>query len=227
MNDRKEDDNLGSFYMGRMRPPPEPDRKLPRGFLTAVTVLAFLGIIWYAYPQGQEKYTDVDVPVVTADTEPYKTKPQDPGGMEVRHQDSTVFDSLGKPSPELEGKKAKLNLEPQMKAEPKPAPVVEPVKKEEPKKEEPKFAAAPEPVNPGSVYIQLGAYKDVAGAKKDWGMMQGKYPQLKGLSMRTQKADLGSKGTLYRLQAGVKTDEKAKDICAALKKGGAACLVVK
>ncbi|MDO3398203.1 hypothetical protein QWJ41_21005, partial [Nocardioides sp. SOB44] len=61
---RKDDENLGSFYMGRMRPPPEPDRVMPKGVLTIVAVLAFMGIIWYAYPQGQEKYTDVNVPVV-------------------------------------------------------------------------------------------------------------------------------------------------------------------
>src|SRR5690606_13519246 len=93
-NNRKEDENLGSFYMGRMRPPPEPERILPRGLLTAIVVFAFAGILWYAYPQGAEKYTDVDVPVVKAEVSPYKFAPEDPGGMEVRHRDSTVFDSL-------------------------------------------------------------------------------------------------------------------------------------
>jgi hypothetical protein len=96
--DQQNDENLGSFYVGRTRVPPQPKRVLPRGMLTAVAVLAFAGLIWYAYPQGQEKYTDVDVPVITADTTPYKAKPADPGGMDVPHRDSTVFESLDKKS---------------------------------------------------------------------------------------------------------------------------------
>lgn len=89
-----EDDNLGAFYMGRMRTPPEPRRILPKGLLTVITVLCFAGIIWYAYPQGQEKYANLDVPTIEADKTVYKFKPENPGGMEVPHQDSTVFDPI-------------------------------------------------------------------------------------------------------------------------------------
>lgn len=88
---------LGSFYMGRMQPPePPPRRKLPKGLVTAVVVLAFAAIIWYAYPEGNEKYDITDIPVVAADTSPYKFKPEDPGGLEVLHQDSTVFNPIEK-----------------------------------------------------------------------------------------------------------------------------------
>src|SRR5262249_24589967 len=118
-----------SFYMGRMRPPPEPDRMLPKGALTGIAVLAFIGIIWYAYPQGAEKYTDVNVPIVTADTAPYKSAPVDPGGMEVRHQDSTVFETLDKKTTSKKPEKvtsktetpldkAKLKQKPQLSLEP-------------------------------------------------------------------------------------------------------------
>jgi hypothetical protein len=93
---KKEDENLGSFYMGRSRMPPQPKRLLPQGVLTVVTLLAFAGIIWYAYPRGAEKYVDMDVPVVKADTAPVKTAPDNPGGMDVPHQDSTVFEPLEK-----------------------------------------------------------------------------------------------------------------------------------
>ncbi len=141
-----EDENLGSFYMGKMRPPPEPERVLPRGLLTGVIVLAFVAVLWWAYPQGQEKYTDMDVPVVQADTSPYKSAPEDPGGMEVRHQDSTIFDPmekkgdtveklmpapeqpvdkaevLGKEPPVLDSKKPELNLEMQWDAVVAPVP---------------------------------------------------------------------------------------------------------
>lgn len=90
----KDEENLGSFYMGRMRNPPEPRRILPKGMLTVLTVLAFAGFLWAAYPQGQEKYSALNVPTITADKSAYKFKPEDPGGMEVPHQDSTVFDPM-------------------------------------------------------------------------------------------------------------------------------------
>lgn len=100
---QKDEENIGSFYMGRMRPPPEPKRVLPPGVLSIVAIAALGGIIWYAYPRGAERYTDMDVPVVKADNAPIKEAPADPGGMEVRHQDSTVFDPLEKkPGAEVE-----------------------------------------------------------------------------------------------------------------------------
>jgi hypothetical protein len=94
--EQPQEENLGSFYMGRMRPTPQPRRVLPRGALTFVTLFAFAAIIWYAYPQGQERFSDIDIPVIAADKTAYKFKPDNPGGMEVRHQDSTVFDPLEK-----------------------------------------------------------------------------------------------------------------------------------
>ena len=131
-SENNEDDKLGSFYMGRMRPPPEPKRMLPKGLLTAIVIAAFAGIVWYAYPQGAEKYTNVDVPVIQADKDAYKAAPENPGGMDVPHQDSTVFDPLENggeqkvekimPLPEepmskdqtsLDEHQAQLNLDPQ------------------------------------------------------------------------------------------------------------------
>lgn len=245
--ERKDDDNLGSFYMGRVRTPPEPERVLPKGLLTTVMVLAFLAIIWYAYPQGKEKYTNVDVPIVTADTTPYKSKPEDPGGMEVRHRDSTVFDTLNgkgtkkaekllppqeKPVDKeklgLEGGGAGLNLEPikpgaMVKAAPEKLPVkAEPVKKEAAKAAPAKEASA------AATYVQFGAFKSKAIAELEWSMLKKKHPEpLKGLTMRTEKVDLGAKGVLYRLQGGKVSPERAKEICAAMKKSGAGCIVVK
>lgn len=93
----KEDENIGSFYMGRTRPAVPPTRTLPRGMLlTTVAFFIFAGIIWFAYPNADEKYNDADIPVIKADTSPIKIEPIDPGGMEVPHQDSTVFEPLEK-----------------------------------------------------------------------------------------------------------------------------------
>lgn len=104
------EENLGSFYMGRMRPSAQPHRVLPKGVLTAVTLFSFAAIIWYAYPRGQERYSEIDIPVIAADKTAYKFKPDDPGGMEVLHQDSTVFDPLDK---KAEGGVEKLRPKPE------------------------------------------------------------------------------------------------------------------
>jgi hypothetical protein len=61
------EENLGSFYMGRMKPSTPPRRVLPKGALTFVTLFSFAAIIWYAYPRGQERYSDIDIPVIAAD----------------------------------------------------------------------------------------------------------------------------------------------------------------
>src|SRR4051812_9871741 len=94
--EKKEEENIGSFYIGRTRPAPVPKRLLPPGALTLFALAMLGGIIWYAYPRGAERYTNLDVPVVKADTAPIKEKPESPGGMEVSHQDSTAFDPLQK-----------------------------------------------------------------------------------------------------------------------------------
>lgn len=245
MTNEKEEDHLGSFYMGRMRPPPEPKRKISTASLTFVTLCAFAAIIFYAYPKGDEKYAAVEVPVIKADTTPIKVTPEDPGGMEIRHQDSTVFEPLERkeeepvveklqPPPEAAVDKyevlgvppqPQLNLQPEIE-----------VLKEEPKKEEVK----PEEVKPaepapvvktpeGNRYIQLGSYKASTGATTDWEKLKKKHPDLLGsLTMKTQKVDIPGKGTFHRLQAGPLTEEKARAICEQMKKQNAGgCVLVK
>lgn len=263
--EKKEDgSNIGSFYMGRMRPPPIPQRKLPKGGLTTLTLIAFATIIWYAYPHGDEKYTDIDIPVVKADLEPYKIRPDEPGGMEIPHQDSTIFDPMEKkastepekimPQPEdpvnkeeVLGQSAQnggtgLNLEMQEKPQAAEAPQAVATEKVIPKaagsgeegakklEEMKRQAAASAPAKTtGNLYIQLGSYRDVAGAKADWSKLKKKFPDLLGdLDMRTQRVDLGAKGVYNRLQAGKLSEARAKEVCAALKtanKGG--CIVVR
>lgn len=92
---KPKDDTIGSFYVGR-RPPPAPERVLPKGGLSVVALIAFAAIVWYAYPTAEEAQDTTDLPVVLAEKAAYKFAPDDPGGMKVPHQDSTVFDPLDK-----------------------------------------------------------------------------------------------------------------------------------
>jgi cell division septation protein DedD len=59
-------------------------------FIVLITLSFMIGLVWKLYTGGPA-VTEQNVPVVRADTEDYKIKPEDPGGMEVRYQDSTLF----------------------------------------------------------------------------------------------------------------------------------------
>ncbi len=88
-NDFPDDD----FYDGDDEP------RMSRGKLIiavlAVLIVAGFGTgIWYAYDQGVKKGVQLAPPIISADTTPVKEKPEDPGGMEIPHQDKQVFGVL-------------------------------------------------------------------------------------------------------------------------------------
>ena len=68
-------------------------RFFPLGSVIAA-VLVFGVIISYAYNQGSQSGVNATTPVVTASNEDYKSKPANPGGMDVPFQDAVVFDQL-------------------------------------------------------------------------------------------------------------------------------------
>lgn len=108
--------------------------------------------------------------------------------------------------------------------------------KAEPVEKEAETAAKAEPaagttaaagVQPGGTYVQLASVKAESGAAGEWKKLQAKYGNLSGLKYRTQEANLGAKGTFYRIQAGPMSKDSATQICNEIKKttpGG--CLVV-
>lgn len=63
-------------------------------FFIVLIALAFMvGVVWNLYT-GSSDSTEQNVPIVRADDGPYKVSPDDPGGMEIEHKDSTIFSSL-------------------------------------------------------------------------------------------------------------------------------------
>lgn len=83
------------YYGGRDHEEAAPRR---RGLTSAVVVLvglgAFGGIIAYAYNQGMRAGTETVAPVLRADTSPTKVRPEQPGGLQVPHQDKLVYERL-------------------------------------------------------------------------------------------------------------------------------------
>ena len=84
-------------------------------------------------------------------------------------------------------------------------------------------------ITPGTHYVQLGSVKSQAGASSQWGVFKRKYSdELQDVKYRVERADLGERGTFYRIQAGPMSGESATEICNSIKAqtpGG--CLVVK
>ena len=65
----------------------------PRVTVGAVTLAVVLlaGVIWATYPDGDDAMPGDAVPIVRADAGEFKITPDDPGGMQIAHRDSTVF----------------------------------------------------------------------------------------------------------------------------------------
>ena len=75
--------------------------------------------------------------------------------------------------------------------------------------------------------VQIGAYKSLAEANSGWTALKTKHGVLlAGLSPDVQKADLGDKGTWFRLRVVGFSDHKvASDICKALKADATGCFL--
>lgn len=92
----------------------------------------------------------------------------------------------------------------------------------------PKVAAAPaaKPAASGGYVLQIGAYKSQADADAAWKTYKAKHAALlSGYNSDVQQADLGEKGTWYRLRVGGLGDkEVATALCDRLKADGGACI---
>lgn len=78
----------------------------------------------------------------------------------------------------------------------------------------------------GQWQVQLMSSPNKAAVEKSWIEMSNKYALLKNVSHNVEKADLGAKGTFYRLKAGsFATKADAADFCSKLKAVGGNCFV--
>ena len=84
-------------------------------------------------------------------------------------------------------------------------------------------------IKPGNHYVQLASVQSQSGAHQSWGKLKSTYSALlKKADYRVKQADLGAKGTYYRIQAGPMSKADADRICGSIKTqkpGG--CLVTK
>lgn len=81
----------------------------------------------------------------------------------------------------------------------------------------------------GSFRVQLGAVRSQDAAQKEWARIQKANNDLLGkLGLAVSQANLGDRGTFYRIQAGPVGDQAAaSDLCAKLKARNVSCIIVR
>lgn len=130
MSDRgPEDDRDEDYSPARYRLPSleeDEPRQLWRPILLALVVtVLFAGMIWFAYSRGVQEGAERVPPRIAAAEGPVKVRPQDPGGLDVPHQDKLVYDQMGGGA-EREGEAIEELLpgpeEPLARPEPAPLP---------------------------------------------------------------------------------------------------------
>ncbi len=174
--------------------------------IAVLLLVAILGGGYYFLRGGPGNGDMVpDGSTIAAPDEPYKERPEDPGGTQVAGTGDLSFE-VG------EGQ----SIEGQLAVEaPEPAATSE------------SAAATPTPVaapaNTG-VAVQVGAYSTRATAAEGWVELRNRFAVLQGLERRIVEADIDG-STIYRLQA-VAADRAAADsVCRAMRANGGDCQV--
>lgn len=153
--------------------------------------------------------------------------------VEAPANDAIVKEAIGVPAEEEQSEGAAQIAAATIPDAIEKAPAVEapsaavPEAKEAAKIESAAGTTAATGVTPGGSYVQLASVKSESGAAGEFKKLQAKYSGLSGLKFRTQEANLGAKGTFYRIQAGPMSKDSATSLCNEIKKstpGG--CLVV-
>lgn len=261
----------------RLTTPPRRRFRWLTGAIAAVTLVLFGVATWYAYVLGIRAGTGDQAPLVRSEQKPEKVRPDQPGGMNVPHQDKTVYDRVQPengekqveqmlPPPEepvdrpkeqassapAESKGAEPKPGDQKPAEPKaaePKPAEQKAQEQKPAAQKPgekkaaesKATGAPTPVTPpsmkapqtagagGGYRVQLGALKTEEEAAKAIAKLKSANADLLGgVPLAVQRADLGEKGTYYRVQSGSLGDgAAAKALCDSLRGRNVGCIVVR
>lgn len=80
----------------------------------------------------------------------------------------------------------------------------------------------------GNYFVQVASVTSPGGAEIEWSKIEKTFVSLSGVPHRVKEANLGERGTYYRIQAGPFSKDQANSICESIKAqkpGG--CLVVK
>lgn len=163
--------------------------------------------------------------LIRAEPTPYKSRPDDPGGLDVAGESETAFETSAGEDPDAALDMDKL---PRGVELPPPTPAPGAVAEPAPKKIPPAEVKEPAPdaaaATPGPT-VQLGAYASTIKADTAWSMLSSRFPEVAALDKSVVSATVNGK-TIHRLRA-VGSTAQTRAACAAMKAAGESCLVVK
>lgn len=177
--------------------------------LAVVAILVIVGGIWWATREKAEPLV-ASGGVIEAPKEPYKTRPENPGGDVVSGTGDTSYAVA-----EGQSRMPRIGQD-----ETGTRPATPPAPAPSPSASEP---AKPDPVVTG-VGVQVGAYTSKPTAEAGWNALKVQYPALSGVNHRIVEgqADIGK---VYRLQAVPGDLAAARALCSGMKSAGLSCQV--
>ena len=204
---------------------PVEDEDEPRGIsarrmfaaLAVVLVAALIVAGTFFWLGRREVAVNGPPELIKAPPGPYKTKPDNPGGLDVAGDSETAFETSAGEDKDSKldlGKLPETPVAKPPKVEPKPAMA-----------EQPKPTATPPEAQPtggsGSV-VQLGAFANQAQAERAWTALSARFSSVAGLNKMIVPFTGG-----IRLRAGTSSPAEARQVCQALKAAGENCFVAR
>jgi sporulation related protein len=235
-----------------------PRRLMPGVLLMAGVMAVFAGGLWFAYHAGERHAenvaasiapasapspgnvaTNAQVPLIRADTDPVKVKPDKAGGMNIPDRNDPIYSMQQSTSPTE-------HILPPPEA-PAPRPVAPPQVAGVPQTVAPSIQQGPTPLpapGPSAVAtarptpkpegagppmkIQLASLRTSDEARDEWARVKRENTNLLGkFTAVAVRADLGDRGIWYRVEVGPVGDRAAAlQLCKALKERNLGCQIV-
>ena len=191
------------------QPGVDTGRLVAFGVVIALALVLMLGALWWFTRNGTDEELVADGSVIEAPDEPYRERPDDPGGQQVAGTGDTSFE-VGE-GRSVDGRIAGSGAvpAPSLDREQDDAPAARP------------SAAA---TASGGIGVQVGAYSTRAQAETGWSQLTARIEALQGRNHRVVQGTADS-GTIYRLQAVAGTVAEAETLCRSIKSQGGDCQV--
>lgn len=194
------------------------------GVLAVLAVAAVIaaGFFWLGRSDGVAGGGAPEL--IRAPSEPYKVKPDDPGGLDIAGESQTTYETSA--GQDID---SRLNLGaagadvPANVTEPQPEPKrLPPNETKEPLPAEKPAPPAPKPSGAAGSVVQLGAFANQAQAERAWTALSSRFPSVAALDKRIVPFSGG-----IRLRAGASSPAQAREVCEALKAAGEACFIAR
>ncbi len=195
----------------------DPSRIVAFALIGVLALVLVGGAVWFVMHSREQGSILPDGRTIAAPTEPYKTRPDDPGGAQVAGTGDTTFERA-------EG----IDSEGQIAATDTPAPAATPaatpVATQAAAPVPTPSATATQPPTVSGVPVQVAAYSRRNQAVDGWTTLTRRYDVLQGMKYRIVEAVVDG-ATVHRLQALASDRAAADNLCRAIKQAGGDCQV--